>query len=193
MKAKNAIINPALVLTVLWILIGVFAGCKAKSSADDKLLSVLSGGTDFIDENGNSVALKDYKLDGTDLSAVAEKYTLIDFDGDGTNELAVYVTPNYGAYLVFHINGGRIYGFEFNEREMIDLKKDGTFIQSSGAEVNGIAKINFDGDKYKLTEIAFADGYEDVYRLNGKPSDADETEKIFENQDKKQGVEWTKV
>ncbi|MGN0493438.1 MAG: hypothetical protein ACI4F7_07300 [Acutalibacteraceae bacterium] len=183
----------AVVLSVLLILMGVFAGCNSKASSEDILLSVLNSETDFIDENGNSVKLKDYKLDGTELTAVPEKYAFVDFDGDGANELAVHVTPDYGAYIVLHLYGGRVYGFEFNEREMIDLKQDGTFVQSSGAGFNGIAEIKFNGDKYVLTETAFADDYEGVYRLEGKPSDSKETQKVFDSQYKKSSVKWTEM
>ena len=183
----------SLFLLCVLMIIGLFAGCEGKASSDGMLLSALNSETAFIDENGNSVLLKDYKLGGTELAAVAEKYAFVDFDGDGTNELVAYLTPDYGAYIVLHIYSGKVYGFEFTERAMIDLKQDGTFIQSSGAANNEIAGIEFDGDKYKLTEKAYEDVTEATYRLNGEPSDDAAVGKAFDEQNKKPSVNWTEI
>ena len=183
----------SLLLFCVSMIISLFAGCEGNASADSMLLSVLNSETSFVDESGNSVLLKNYELDDTEIQAVAEKYAFIDFDGDGTNELIAHLNTDYGAYIVFHIYNGKVYGFEFTERAMLNLKQDGTFIQSSGATNNGIAGIEFEGDKYKLTEKAYEDDAESTYRLNGDFSDGEAVGRAFDEQDEKPSVNWTEI
>lgn len=183
----------SLFLACCLMVIVVFAGCDSKESSDSVLLSVLNSETSFVDESGNSFLLKNYELDDTEIQAVAEKYAFIDFDGDGTNELIAHLNPDYGAYIVFRIYNGKVYGFEFAERAMLNLKKDGTFIQSSGAANNSIAGIEFEGYKYKLAEKAYEDDAEGTYRLNGEPSDDETVGKAFDEQDEKPSVNWTEI
>ncbi len=136
------------------------------------LLNVLNNERTFINESGESVYLKEHKLFSL-IDAIPEKYALVDFDGDGKDELVVHITPGGGAYIVFHVDKNKVYGFDFWERELVSLKEDGTFVQSGGAGLNSFAAMQFRKDTYQILEQAYADDFATVYRVNGASSTAE--------------------
>ncbi len=135
------------------------------------LLRVLNSEKAFISESGEYVYLKDYELIANrEMKAVPEKFALVDFDGDGKDELIAYVTPEFGAYLVFRIDKNKVYGFEFGVREITDLKADGSFIASEGAAIFTYYTLSFEKGKYIFRELAYYNGTDGVgtYRIDGK-------------------------
>ena len=173
-----------------------------KSNTTEKselLIGVLRNETKFIDEDGNEVYLKDYKILSAfnyiyPLNAVPEKYAWVDFDVDGQYELVVYavgVSSDIGGYLVFHIENDRVFGFEFLERGMIDLKEDGTYIKSAGAGINWFCSLRFTNSTYEETELAYKNDYEKEYKLDGKKATAEEAKAFCDDYEKKKGVSWS--
>lgn len=162
---------------------------------DALLLSVLKDETEFIDEAGGRVYLKDHKLFAKlgvtqDIAAVPETYTLVDFDGDGTNELVVYVTPELGAYLVFRVYEGQVYGYEFDVRSMTGLNKDGSFVQSEGAGVNYYVTMCFEGTAYKIFEQAYYNSVDGEYRIGGKYATADQAFEFMQDFSYRVDASW---
>lgn len=179
-----------LVLSVL-ILSTIFSGCVNKNSIDDLLLDVLNNEQTFIDESNEHIYLKDYKLkENKDIKIIPQKYALIDFDNDGINELVVYVSENYGAYIIFHMYAGNIYGFEFMERALIDLKTDGSFIQSEGAGINAYARLAFNENGYDVFEEAYSNDIDNVYEINEKESTSEKVNNYRQEFSKKESVKW---
>jgi len=179
-----------LVLTIL-ILSAIFSGCANKNSTDDLLLNILNNEQTFIDESNQNVYLKDYKLkENKDITIIPQKYVLIDFDNDGINELVVYVSENYGAYIIFHMYDENIYGFEFMEREIIDLKIDGSFIQSEGAGINSYSRLSFNKNKNEILEEAYLNETNNVYRINGEKTTVENAYKYKQEFSKKENVNW---
>lgn len=118
------------------------------------MTDILNNKIPFTDKSGKSVYLKNYRSEKyPDLQIKPDKYTIIDLDNDGANELVLYLSPDFGLYLVFHEYNGGIYSFEFVERAMIDLKQNGSFIQSSGAAINSYVTLMFNKDKYTIKEL----------------------------------------
>lgn len=156
-----------------------------------ELTDILNDKISFTDEAGKSVRLKNYRSEKyPDLQITPEKYAIIDLDNDGVNELVLYASPNFGLYLVFHEYNGVIYSFEFTERDMIDLKQDGSFIQSSSAAINSYVVLKFDKNTYKIIEKAYRDDFSQIYRINGEEcglKDINDYEIRFKN---KASVEW---
>ncbi len=164
------------------------------------LLSVLNNENAFIDETGKSVYLKNYKIFSDHgampgAATIPQKYALVDFDNDGTDELVVYVTPDFGAYLVFHIYNDRVYGFEFTARAITDLKKDGTFTGSSGAGNNMYVTLSFKDHKYELYELAYRYDMPEnkIYRLNGRDVTAEDFAVFYEEFKNKPEIDWVKI
>lgn len=163
-------------------------------------LSVLNNEITFVDETGKSVYLKNYNV-FSERSAVEgeetipQKYTQVDFDGDGNDEMVLYVTPDFGAYLVFHIYNGQVYGFEFTERALMDLKKDGSFMGSSGAGNTTYLALSFKDEKYELHELAYQYDMTEkkVYKINGKDVTAEEFDIFYEAFRNKPNVDWIEM
>ena len=133
---------------------------------NETLLEVLNNERGFINKSGETVYFKNYRPFNL-MDAVPEKYTLVDLDQDGKDELVVHVNPNFGAYTIFHIYRNKVYGFDFLERELMSLKTDGSFIQSGGAGLQVFAKLQFKKDKYEIIEQAYKDDVAEVYKING--------------------------
>ena len=130
------------------------------NTAKYELTDILNNKIPFTDESGKSVYLKNYRSEKyPDLQITPEKYAIIDLDNDGTNELVLYVSPKFGLYLVFHEYNGVIYSFEFTERAMIDLKQNGSFIQSSGAVINSYVTLKFSKDKYTIKKLKSSENF----------------------------------
>ncbi len=159
------------------------------SNKTEKLLDVLNNERKFITTSGEAVYLKDYKPFNR-INSVPDKYALVDLDGDNKKELIVHITWNGGAYIVFHIDSNKIYGFDFWERELIDLKEDGTFIQSGGAGLNSFAALKFERDKCNIIEQAYADDTANEYRINGASSEAEVVNEYIEEFYSKPSVSW---
>lgn len=155
---------------------------------------VLEGKSTFINESGDSVYLKDYKISQVDdLTFDAEKYTVLDFDENGTDELLIYGSSDFGIYILLRVYDGKVYGYEFGERSLIDVKQNGTFFQSEEAGINHFVCLVFDSNGYQLNELAYGNDYDCVYRVVGADVSADEYKAFFDNWNKKPGVDWTVI
>lgn len=158
------------------------------------LKSVLDGKSTFINENGDSVYLKDYKISQVDdLTFDAEKYTVLDFDSDGTDELLVYGSSDFGIYILLRVYDGKVYGYEFGERSLINVKQNGTFFQSEEAGINHFVCLVFDSNGYLLNELAYGNDYDGIYRVAGADVSADEYMVFYDNWNKKPGVDWINI
>ena len=161
------------------------------NTAKYELTDILNNKIPFTDESGKSVYLKNYRSEKyPDLQITPEKYAIVDLDNDGTNELVLYVSPKFGLYLVFHEYNGVIYSFEFTERAMIDLKQNGSFIQSSGAAINSYVILEFDKNTYKIIEEAYCDDFSQIYRINSKECGLKDINYYKINFNNKSNVEW---
>jgi len=157
----------------------------------EMILEILSNERTFINESGETVYYKNHKPFNS-IDAIPEKYALIDFDNDGKDELIVHVTSNIGVYTIFHIYNKKVYAFDFWERELIDLKSDGTFVQSSGAGLNHYVTLCFEKDKYNIVEQAYADDTNKQYRMNGVSSTIEIVNKYIDDFYNKPDVSWEK-
>ncbi len=159
----------------------------------EPLSAVLNSEKPFVDENGGTNYLKDYKFSPTQTTAtVLEKYTLVDFDRDGVEELVVYTPPYGGNYLVFHIQGNQVCGFVFGVRELTSLKTDGSFCQSGGAALHRYATLRFKGSGYILQETVYVDDMKQEYTVNGEPISAERADALVREFENKPDVTWYK-
>ncbi len=162
----------------------------------DSFLSLLKSEKTFIDESGKSVYLKDYRL-GTNNGvegpyAVPREYAIVDFDSDGTNEMMVFVSHYYGTSMVFREYNDNVYGYEFGEKEIENLKTDGAFTQSknNGDTVSYFEGLTFEGTTYQITEKAYANEATQKYRLNGDTSPQESVIVYKRDFNRKTSVKW---
>ena len=163
------------------------------------LFQVLGGEKAFYTQAGEKVYLKDYTLGGgAKVSTEPQKYAFADFDGDGTDEMVLYASPDYGAYLVFHTYRGRVYGFEFEEKALSQLKRDGSFVQVEGNGVSRYMTMGFEKSSCVLTELAYKnDTLQNTdpaaFRIGGKTVTGEEMYDFTTKFGKKTGLQWFSV
>ena len=165
-----------------------------KGNEIEMLSKVLNNETTFVAENGKTVYLKQYQLLETSIiKMIPIEYAFVDMDQDGTDEMVLYVTPDFGAYLVFYIYEETIYCFQFNAWEMRDLKTDGTFVMSEDERDRSYLKITFEKDKYSFVEKAYENTYHNIYRVNQKDTTKEKVDAYANDFDHKAGASWTKM
>jgi len=83
------------------------------------------------------------------------RYAAIDMDGDGGIEVAVKTAHLQSDIVILHIEGDRVYGFDFNFTQLEEIQDDGNFIWSNFSNnTTGFSAISFTGGyEYKLCEI----------------------------------------
>ena len=113
--------------------------------ADNKaaFVAVLEGVGTFIYE-GNTITLTEY-CSTFRVPVMLDAVAIADLEWDGIPEVVLDIKIDleysYGV-LVLHIEGDNIWGYTFSERQLGDIKKDGTFHQSGGASNNGVAILS---------------------------------------------------
>lgn len=163
---------------------------------------LLGTGTFFSTDAGKEVSLdKLYQVVSDDLvPAEAAEFSVIDLDGDGTDELVLQLTVNrrkeFG-YEILHCQEGRVYGYTKWAREFMDLKEDGTFSFSGGASNNGFGSLRFGKDGCTTNMITYSEMSYDLddnpvvsYVVSGKSADADEFQTALDAQESKVGTLW---
>lgn len=146
------------------------------NGTEDSMLSIgksyraiLSGEEDFIsvDLGNKELNIKDIRNVVTpDDSVTVEptKFTFLDLDGDGENEIVLWLQINnisdYG-FEILHAQEGAVYGYTLPYRAFMDLKTDGTFSFSSGAADSGIGKLRFAEDGYTIEEQGYGEDQQD--------------------------------
>lgn len=180
-----------LVAVIASIILSVcFLTNPTKSKNNDLLLEVLYNDKTFISESGETFYFLEYKPYGS-LEIIPEKYTLLDLNGDGKDELVVYINPDFGKYMVFRVYKNKVYGYVFWERALISLKQDGTFVQSGGAGLSAYARLKFEKDKYRIIELAYIDDMTKQFRINDVETTQEKAKEFVQKFDNKPDVIWT--
>ena len=132
------------------------------------------------------------------------EFTILDFDGDGENELLYLVTDENNAhafYILFHEIGGKVYSYRIFYRSMCFIKEDGTIEASDGAADNDVYRITaFYEDGYDIETHGKMCSYltkngEDLYGHFYFVNDEEVTEEYYYNvflkeQNGKENVKW---
>jgi len=144
------------------------------------LFAVLNSKMPYIDETGKSVYLKDF--DTTYSATTPVRFAMVNFDGEEYAEMVVSVRLDGAALMVFREDmwSDKVYGYQFNFRQMAGLKKDGTFARVETSRTDSISRLEFEGTTYKVIEKAYADTIMDIYRLDGVDTTREEYIKYYE-------------
>lgn len=163
----------------------------------DLLLEVMNNQKPFIAESGAETLFKNYKIPDVvdEVPIIAEEYAFIDLDGDGTDELVVKCTTDYGLYIILHYDSSddNVYGFSLGVRSFISVKTDGTFMASGGAMTNVINKVSFNKSKIHIEEIAVNDDLDKVYKVKGESVSKQDADKYFADWYKRHQPMWLKA
>lgn len=198
------------VLSLIFILTFLLVGCnnptvenseienstvESSDKSDKDLLDVIDNKIPFVDANNKEIFLKDYKIseyDNYDFSPF--EYALVDFDGDKTNELIISETQqNFYLILQYNEAENKIYGYPVDVRSLIDLKADGTFMQSSGAGINSISKLKFENGEIVFTELALKNDFDKEYKINKEDTQPEDVNSFFDKWNALPSVSWLSV
>lgn len=158
-------------LSAFLIVLTLTACNRLRKDYKEELLNAMNSKVPFVSSDSKNVYLKDYQI--PDLNEKYDfspfEYTFVDFDNDEIKELVVKdEKQNY--YQIFHYDKKfrSIYGYTVGVRSLIELKTDGTFMQSSGAGISSINKLHFENGKIVFDELAFQNDYENQYKIDGE-------------------------
>lgn len=87
--------------------------------------------------------LKDIKYNESPMKT--PQFTIIDLDGDNIPEVVLAI-ENYNGFVILKYKNNKVTGNFIHYRSFAQLRKDGSFISSYGADHNMIGKIYFIGD-----------------------------------------------
>ena len=122
----------------------------------------------IVAEDGNSTTLGGYLM--KNFGAYPASCTLVDFDGDGQNEMVVSTTSQEVSYIVLHYSDGYVFAFNFGFRELECLKTDGSFVASSSAYETSYCRLRFSGGRCITICEASSDDENQIYKRNGEPT-----------------------
>ncbi len=100
----------------------------------------------------------------TSITIEPNYFTAVDLDADGTPEVILSLVINGSnsfGYLVLRYQDSIVYGYTFAQRELSEIRTDGTFEASGGAADVGICRITFDKDSYLIDKFTYHETHED--------------------------------
>ena len=161
------------------------------TSTKQLLLNVMNNKQKFINEDNKEVFLKDFKI-VENQTAKVDKYAFVDMDKDGTEELVIYTTSDYGAYVILHYENDKVYGYMIGVRSLENLKTDGSFMGSSGANSSEYSRMTFNKSSYSIQTEAVYDTTNKVYEIDNTSASEKQIKEYVENWNKKENVSWSK-
>ena len=166
------------------------------SETEKMLLDVMNNKAEFAAENGERTLLRNYEIPNTlgTLAEGADAYTFVDLDQDGSKELAVRCTTDYGLYIILRYNAAdaTVYGYSIGTRAFIEVKTDGRFLGSSGAAFNYISRAEFDGTKMVVIDLAYKNDFDGIYEIKGKAVTKEEMEAYWFAWEQAENCVWLK-
>ena len=168
------------------------------------LKDVLLGDSPFFycsDGNTETMLITDVPalFDENDPLMKVWEYSMVDLNGDGENEVILFVVGvagDMGGKVILHQIGNKVYGYTTDNRTLMDLKMDGSYSYSdpTGVTEVGIAAIvDFSEVEYTVDKITYATGtYKgwDTFVADQQPVTEEEYLDAVSVQDQKQNAEW---
>lgn len=138
------------------------------SGMEERYKAILLEDGDFvnIDHRDEDIRLiieniKEVVSDEDWVTAKVTKFTIIDLDGNGENELVLWIQSNgnsdYGFEILYY-QDQEVYGFTLPARGFMDLKTDGTFDTAGGVEDSedyyGVGRLRLSERGYKIEDAS---------------------------------------
>lgn len=133
------------------------------SGMEDKYKAILLGEEDFVRIDfrveDKSLNIKNIKqvVSEDDVAAEVTKFAIIDLDGNGEDELVLWIQWNgdqvYGFEILFY-QDQEVYGFTLPARGFQEPKADGTFYYSGGIGYSGTGRLQFSERGYTIEDAS---------------------------------------
>ena len=141
------------------------------SGMEERYKAILLGDGDFvnIDHSNQDIMLnieniKEVVSDEDWVTAKVTQFTIIDLDGNGENEIVLWIQANerldYG-FEILYFQDQEVYGFTLPYRGFMDLKTDGTFYLSGGMDNRGIRRLRLSDRGYTIEEVSDSESQEE--------------------------------
>ena len=132
----------------------------ADTAAIEAYRAILQENAPFVDtpdgESFDIAHLKERTAPYVDYPVEADSFSLVDLDHDGTPELILSVPIGATvSVLILRYEDSIVYGFSFSGRAFNDIKKNGTFWASSGANESGICSITFSKEQCTVDKFTY--------------------------------------
>lgn len=161
------------------------------SGMEEGYKAILLGDGDFvnIDRSDQTIRLsleniKEVVSDEDWVTAKVSKFTIIDLDGNGENEVVLWIQANersdYG-FEILYLQDQEVYGFTLPYRGFMHLKTDGTFYSSGGMDNKGINKLRFSERGYTIEDVSDGESQEEKADVEWYDLTSDNVELAFEN------------
>ncbi|MBN2853296.1 MAG: hypothetical protein JXQ23_11230 [Clostridia bacterium] len=166
--------------------------------------AVLQNNREFFNiEDNESMDINHYidsMKDKTGVSVRIMKFSVIDLDADGSEEIILWEQANeneYFGFLILHYHDEAVYGYFMNYRGFYNLKNDGTFSFSGGAMDSGFGTAVFHEMEFLTEKIAYSQSSYDSgnnltvsFHINGDSTTQEKFNDILVIQDEKPDVTW---
>ena len=170
----------------------------APKSEQDVLNRVLNSEQSFVVKTWSEGKVEEKTLNRLTFSTeyvalnsfVPAQYAYVDLDRDEVFELVV-LDLKMEFFLVLRYTEEQVRGYIIPYRGMRGLRIDGRFQDSEGAGISAINYMSFYGADYTITELAYRNDYDGVYRLDGAVYDKMSVEGYFDSWELMPEVKWT--
>lgn len=138
---------------------------------ENSLLQILHNQVPFYSvSNQKSVTLEEYCASESErmgFTVSIFQYTFVDMDNDGIQEAVVdfcFGENNQVMCIVlkWDSNSETVFGTEFYNRQMSQIKEDGTFAYSGGGDNDGWAKLRWENDSWVIETVEDSSQKSDV-------------------------------
>lgn len=162
---------------------------KDEITLKDIYLEVLEDKKNYINEGEEEITFSEYLKDYLELFDLTLTYAVLDMDKDGKEEMVIGIENTDEPYLILNYEDNVVYGYLVTYRGMQNLKTDGTYQASGGADVNVVAYSTFTKNTRNETELAsFIDG---EYIVNNETATLEEYNNFMKKFNEKDNVSFT--
>lgn len=190
-RKKVIIITFVVLIIVIGVIIWKSNNITQYSNEKRLLLDAMNNKQTFIDKDNKETLLKNFIIIENQTAKVKE-YAFVDFDNDGIEELVIYTTSNYGVYVILHYEEGKVYGYMIEMSSLENLKADGSFTGSNGANSTCYLRMIFDKNNYSINAEATYDTINKIYRINNKEVSLEEITEYIEKWNQKEDIKMIK-
>ena len=159
------------------------------SGMEERYKAILLGDGDFvnIDRSNQDIRLsleniKEVVSDEDWVTAKVIKFTIIDLDGNGENEIVLWIQSNNGldyGFEILYFQDQEVYGFTLPYRAFMHLKTDGTFYSSGGMDNRGIRRMQLSERGYTIEEVADSESQEEKTDVKWYDLTPNNVEQVF--------------
>lgn len=132
----------------------------ADTAAIEAYRAILQENATFVNTTNGEyfdiTRLKEMTAPYVDYPVEADSFSLVDLDHDGTPELILLVPIGATVSIeILRYEDGIVYAFGFSDRACNELRKNGTFWASGGANESGICSITFSKDQCTVDKFTY--------------------------------------